>query len=85
MTVNNIAQEVASKVATLPLAQQRAVLRLVETMTWEREPSSYLPLAPVTETAERARLLQGLLERMKANPIPADAPRFTREELHERR
>lgn len=26
-----------------------------------------------------------LIERMKANPIPANAPRFTREELHERR
>ncbi len=34
---------------------------------------------------ERKRILARMVERMKANPIPADAPRFTREELHERR
>jgi predicted DNA-binding antitoxin AbrB/MazE fold protein len=40
----------------------------------------------VTDPEERKRLLEQLVERMRANPIPADAPRrFTREELHERR
>jgi predicted DNA-binding antitoxin AbrB/MazE fold protein len=40
----------------------------------------------VTDPAERKRILEELVERMRANPIPADAPRrFTREELHERR
>jgi len=34
---------------------------------------------------ERKRILVRMVERMRANPIPADAPRFTREELHERR
>jgi hypothetical protein len=39
----------------------------------------------VTDPEERKRLLDQLVERMRANPIPADAPRrFTREELHER-
>lgn len=39
----------------------------------------------VKDPAERARLLQELVQRMKDNPIPANAPRFTRDELHERR
>jgi predicted DNA-binding antitoxin AbrB/MazE fold protein len=40
----------------------------------------------VTDPEERKRALERLTERMRANPIPADAPRrFTREELHERR
>jgi predicted DNA-binding antitoxin AbrB/MazE fold protein len=34
---------------------------------------------------ERKRLLRAMIERMKTNPIPADAPRFSRDELHERR
>ena len=44
-------------------------------------------LAPlVTDPEERKRILDQLVDRMRANPIPADAPRhFTREELHERR
>ncbi|MBA3322754.1 MAG: antitoxin family protein [Pyrinomonadaceae bacterium] len=40
---------------------------------------------PVTDPEERKRILERMVERMRANPIPADAPRrFTREELHER-
>ena len=80
----NLAEEIAEKAAVLPLAPQRAVLRLVETMSWSQFPLSSEGLA-VTDAAERSRLLAALLERMRANPIPANAPRFTREELHERR
>lgn len=40
---------------------------------------------PLTDE-EREKLMGELLENMKNNPIPPDAPRkFTREELHERR
>lgn len=39
----------------------------------------------VTDPEERKRILARLVERMLANPIPTNAPRFTREELHERR
>jgi AF2212-like len=39
----------------------------------------------ITDPAQRARMLKEVVQRMMANPIPADAPRFTREELHERR
>ena len=49
-----------------------------------RAPSLIPPKVPAPE--ERKRILEGMVERMRANPIPADAPRrFTREELHERR
>ncbi|HEX8069104.1 MAG TPA: antitoxin family protein [Pyrinomonadaceae bacterium] len=40
----------------------------------------------VTDPEERARILKEVVESMRSNPLPADAPRrFTREELHERR
>ena len=44
-------------------------------------------LVPPTVTApkQRARVLRQVTERMMQNPIPASAPRFTRDELHERR
>ena len=39
----------------------------------------------VTDPEERKRVMSELIQNMLDNPIPADAPRFTREELHERR
>ncbi len=39
----------------------------------------------ITASAQRARLLRALTERMLHNPIPAGATKLTREELHERR
>ena len=40
----------------------------------------------VTDLEERKRILREVVENMRANPLPAEAPRrFTREELHERR
>ena len=34
---------------------------------------------------ERSQRLKQLTERMRNNPLPASAPRFSREQLHERR
>lgn len=39
----------------------------------------------ITDPVERAALLKELVRSMRENPIPANAPRFTRDELHERR
>jgi len=39
----------------------------------------------ITDPEERRRFMKTLIERMRQNPIPADAPHFTRDELHERR
>jgi hypothetical protein len=39
----------------------------------------------VTDPGEREQLLRRLIDRMRQNPIPAGAPRFTRDSLHERR
>jgi predicted DNA-binding antitoxin AbrB/MazE fold protein len=39
----------------------------------------------VTDPEKRKRIINRMVERMRANPIPANAPHFTREELHERR
>jgi hypothetical protein len=39
----------------------------------------------VTDAHERAHILHRTTERMQHNPLPPAAPRFTRDELHERR
>ncbi len=54
-----------------------------EVQVWFHDP--YVIPATVTDPIEAARIRREVLERMKQNPIPADAPRFTREQLHERR
>lgn len=38
----------------------------------------------ITDPAERASFLKAMAERMRQNPLPAEAVRFSREELHER-
>jgi hypothetical protein len=38
----------------------------------------------VSDPDERARIRREFIARMRTNPIPVTAPRFTREELHER-
>ena len=38
----------------------------------------------VTDPAEQARVRRKVVASMRSNPIPGNAPRFTREELHER-
>ena len=43
------------------------------------------PKAPVEATETREQLLRELMDLINRNPLPANAPRFTREELHERR
>lgn len=39
----------------------------------------------ITDPDERRKALERLVRRMRENPIPENAPRYTREELHERR
>ena len=41
--------------------------------------------AAVSDPEERARLLRKIAVRMQGNPIPKEAPRYRREEMHERR
>ena len=41
--------------------------------------------ASVKDPQERARIRREVVERMQKHPLSADAPRFTREQLHERR
>lgn len=38
----------------------------------------------ITDIAVRQSFLRLLVERMQQNPIPSNAPRFTRDMLHER-
>jgi len=39
----------------------------------------------VSDAVERAAILRQLTERMTGNPLPIESPRFTRDELHDRR
>ena len=39
----------------------------------------------ITDPAEYKRVMEEVVARMKANPIPPNAPKFTREQLNERR
>ncbi len=44
-----------------------------------------LVLSPeVNAPKERATILLAVVERMKRNPLPPNAPRFSRDEMHER-
>lgn len=85
----DLTEQITNKVSMLPYEKQREVLRIVESLAQhdmiEHVTDSYTLPSLVTDEDERARLLHNLVERMKANPIPANAPHFTREELHERR
>jgi predicted DNA-binding antitoxin AbrB/MazE fold protein len=38
-----------------------------------------------TDPEERKRILREVVEDMRRHPFPQNAPRFTREEMHERR
>jgi predicted DNA-binding antitoxin AbrB/MazE fold protein len=40
---------------------------------------------PISDLETKRQFLRSLIERMQQNPIPLNAPRFTREMLHERR
>ena len=40
---------------------------------------------PISNTETKREFLKSLVERMQQNPIPVNAPQFTREMLHERR
>ncbi|WP_414588846.1 DUF104 domain-containing protein [Scytonema sp. PCC 10023] len=40
---------------------------------------------PISDSEIKQRFLKSVVERMQQNPIPLNAPRFTREMLHERR
>jgi len=44
-----------------------------------------LTLPAITEPAERQRILQEVVQRMMSQPLAPDAPKLTRDELHERR
>ncbi|MCX7047185.1 MAG: antitoxin family protein [Candidatus Sumerlaeota bacterium] len=37
----------------------------------------------IASIEERRRMLHSIVERMRANPIPLNAPHFTRDQLHE--
>lgn len=39
----------------------------------------------ITDPAQRVQVMQELVARMQANPLPANAPKLTRDQLHERR
>jgi hypothetical protein len=47
--------------------------------------SSQVAPPKIADISARQNFLRLLVERMQQNPIPSNAPRFTRDMLHERR
>ncbi|RZM79733.1 antitoxin family protein [Leptolyngbya iicbica] len=41
--------------------------------------------SPIVDVETKRQFLRSLIERMQQNPVPMNAPRFTRDMLHERR
>ena len=39
----------------------------------------------VSDPEERSRILMDVITRMQNNPLPVNTPKFTRDEMHERR
>jgi predicted DNA-binding antitoxin AbrB/MazE fold protein len=47
--------------------------------------SPHVVSPPISDLETKRQFLKSLTERMQQNPIPLNAPQFTREMLHERR
>ena len=47
--------------------------------------ASQITSPPIADEAAKRQFLRALVERMQQNPIPLNAPHFTRDSLHERR
>jgi predicted DNA-binding antitoxin AbrB/MazE fold protein len=47
--------------------------------------SSHIVSPPISDVEIKKQFLKSLIERMQQNPIPLNAPQFTRDMLHERR
>ena len=45
----------------------------------------YLVPAEEPDPDKQREIMEGIIQRMQSNPLPSAAPRFTRDELHERR
>jgi predicted DNA-binding antitoxin AbrB/MazE fold protein len=50
---------------------------------WVEGPTALVP--EITDPQERAQVLGELIEEIRQHPLGAEAPRLTREELHDRR
>jgi len=80
-TLDKIIEEVRS----LSQEDQQQLREFLDSGLLNAEKESGTLLAPeITDPEERDRLLSVVLQNMRLNPLPADAPLFTRDELHER-
>ena len=82
-----IKQQLLEDLEKMTPEQQRRAAEIVRAQLSEgSEPLRRPGVIPprVTDPEERARILREVTDRMQANPIPEGAPRFTRDELHER-
>jgi hypothetical protein len=84
------ARDVAEEVPTLarwtglPAGEDMADALSAEEESSTRFGRTFIPPS-VADPKERARILEEALELARRNPIPPDAPRLTREQMHERR
>jgi hypothetical protein len=92
---HTLEEAIAAKVHSLPVEAKREVLTFVDFIAMrasahaphagEALPNPYILPPEITDPAERAATLGDVARQMKENSFTGDPPRFTREELHERR
>jgi hypothetical protein len=85
---HTIEETIAVKVHSLPASAKREVLTFIDFISARSEvsmPNPYITPPAITDPTERTTTLQDIAAQMKANSFTGDPPRFTREELHERR
>lgn len=92
---HTIEEAIAAKVHSLPVEAKREVLTFVDfiaTRANAHAPDAasairnpYILPPEITDPEERAATLRDVARQMKENSFTGDPPRFTREELHERR
>ncbi len=89
-----IEEAIAAKVHRLPAEAKREVLTFVDFIATRvgghapddaATPNPYILPPEITDPEERAATLRDVARQMKENSFTGDPPRFTREELHERR
>jgi hypothetical protein len=82
-----IKQQILEDLEKMTPEQQRRTAEYAHAqLTLVSEPSSRPGVIPprISDPEEGARIRKRVVERMQSNPIPEGAPRFTRDELHER-
>jgi hypothetical protein len=80
-----IKEKLHERIERLSSEQLVRLAGYVDALTEPRSERAWVEPPRIVDAAERRRLLGELLDDMQRHPLPMNAPRFTRDELHARR